>query len=197
LRAAGLFETVNQEKLNMTERYQSVNGAWPEGTNDGRDIKPTPQEALAGAKRLYRIAMGRPFRGKIQLTSGRRYTYIRRGVFYVNPDQRTWKGGGGWHEIVHGISHYASARLYPNASGHGHQHAFTEKQLIECVVNKGWLDGKLKRPDKPKAKLDVKAVRYQRVLKRMERWEAKRKRAEQALKKLRRQKAYYENRIGA
>lgn len=182
----------------MAERYQSVNGAWPDGTREGRDLKPTPKEALSGARRLYRIAFGRPFRGRMKLTSGRRYTYIRNGVFYVNPDQATFDElGGGWHEIVHGISHFASARLYPKAGGHGPQHAFIERELIKAVTTKGWLEGKLKRPDKPKAEVDTKAVRRQRVLERMDAWERKRKRAETALRKLRRQQAYYERQIAA
>ena len=50
--------------------YERVNGAWPEGTNDGRDLKPTPQEALAGAKRLYRKAFGRPYKGKFIIATG-------------------------------------------------------------------------------------------------------------------------------
>lgn len=173
-------------------KYQSVNGAWPEGTNEGRALKPTPQEALSGARRLYRKAFGRPFKGKMKLTSGGRYTYIRRGVFYVNPDQDGHGGGGGWHEIVHGISHYACARLHPKAPGHGPQHAWIERELIEHVVNSGWLEGKLRRPEKPKG--DPKAERHARVLARIIAWERKKRRAETALRTLARQRRYYEAR---
>ena len=182
----------------MAEKYQSVNGAWPEGTREGRSIKPTAQESLTAARRLYRIAFGRPFRGKMKLTSGRRYTYIRNGVFYVNPDQRYWNGGsGGWHEIVHGISHYACARLHPNAKGHGHQHAFIERQLIGEVVKRGWLEGRLRRPEKVRAPVDARSVKLQRVIARMKRWTARRKRADTALKKLAKQCRYYEKQIAA
>lgn len=171
-------------------KYQSVNGAWPEGTREGRDLKPTPQEALSGARRLYRKAFGKPFKGTMRLTSGNRYTYIRRGVFYVNPDQ----DGGGWHEIVHGISHYASSRLHPNAPGHGAQHAFIERELIAYVVEQGWLEGKLKREAKPEE--DPIAERHARVLARIAAWESKQRRAETALRKLARQRRYYETRVG-
>jgi len=167
-------------------KYDSVNGQWPEGTACGTAIKPTPQEAMAGAKRLYRKAMGRPFRGKVKLTSGRRDTAIRRGVLYVNPD---WRGGG-WHEIVHSISHHASYRLYREA--HGPRHAFIERELISYVVKSGWLEGKLRRPEQPKAEIDIKTVRHHRILARIEAWERKKKRAESALKKLERQRRYYE-----
>lgn len=184
-----LFDIV--ENNIMAEKYQSVNGAWPEGTRDGRDLKPTPQEARAGARKLYRIAMGKSWTGPVKITSGRRYTYPRWGVFSVNPDQR----GGGWHEIVHSISHYAARRLYGEA--HGPRHAFIERELIKAVVNGGWLEGKLRKPEKPKVAADIKAIRRQRVLDRMEAWESKKKRAETALRKLRRQQAYYERQIAA
>lgn len=104
--------------------YQGVNRSWPEGTSDGRNLKPTPQEALSAARRLYRFALKKPFKGKMKLTSGNRYTWIRSGVFYVNPDYR----GGGWHELVHLISHQMAQRLYPNHPSHGGRHARSLKR---------------------------------------------------------------------
>lgn len=170
-------------------KYQSVNGKWPEGTNDGRDLIPTDKEAISGAKRLYRKAMGRPFRGKVKLTSGNRYTYVRGGILYVNPNEKNWTGkNGGWHEIVHGLSHHAARRLWNEA--HGPRHAFIERELIDYVVSHGFLDGKLKRESKPK--LPVKEARYTSILTRIKKWETKLKRADTALRKLRRAKARYE-----
>ena len=168
-------------------KYQSVNGRWPEGTNDGRDLKPTPQEAVAGAKRLYRIAMGRPWKGPVKLTSGNRYTYPRSGVLYVNPD---WRNGG-WHEIVHLISHYAAYRLHKEA--HGPRHAFIERELITAVVSKGWLEGKLVRKARPpKAKPDAADARLQRLRERLVGWQRRHKRAATAIRKLEKQVRYYE-----
>lgn len=167
-------------------KYDSVNGQWPEGTDCGRGIKPSPQEAMAGAKRLYRVAMKRPFRGKVKLTSGRRDTRIRRHVLYVNPD---WRGGG-WHEIVHSISHHASYHHF--RENHGPRHAFIERELTRYVVEHGWLEGKLKREPKAKPDLDIRALRRDRIIARIKKWEARRKRADTALKKLRRQRAYYD-----
>jgi hypothetical protein len=65
-----------KEQPIMPANYTHVNAAWP-------DIvpKPTPQEALTGAKRLFRLAMGRKFRGTWKLTSGRRHTWPRSRVF--------------------------------------------------------------------------------------------------------------------
>jgi hypothetical protein len=56
------------------QQYVSVNGKWPEGTNDGRNIVPDGQEAISACKRLYRRAFGKPWSGKWELTTGNRYT---------------------------------------------------------------------------------------------------------------------------
>lgn len=195
----------------MKPKYHSVNGAWPENTNDGRDLKPSPQEAMSAAKRLYRLAMKKPFRGKVVLTSGRRRTWIKYGIMYVNPDEGGglnrhvkllggvpyMRKGGGWHELVHSMSHYCAYRLYPRAKPHGPQHAFLEKEMIDHVVKSGWLDGKLKRPEKQKEPIDIRQVRNDRIQARIRTWEAKRKRAERALVKLRRQARYYERALAA
>lgn len=173
-------------------KYHAVNSQWQAGTNEGRTVKPTPKEAMAGAKRLYRVAMGKPWRGRVEITSGRRHTSIRSGVLYVNPDQ-TWDGG--WHGIVHSISHHASWRLY--RENHGPRHAFIEKELIAYAVRSGFLDGKLRRPVKEKPAADPKAARHASVLARIEAWERKMKRAETALRKLARQRAYYERQQAA
>lgn len=164
--------------------YESVNAVWPAGS---QAIKPAPQEAVAAARRLWRFAMKRPWRGPIKLTSGRRFTRIRRGVLYVNPDHC----GMGWHQLVHSMSHRCAFRLYPGKKPHGPQHAFLEKEMIAYVVRSGWLDGKLRRPEKPKPAVDLRQVRRERALAAMKRWEAKKRRAENALRKLRRQVARY------
>lgn len=162
-------------------KYHSVNSLWPEGTRDGRDLKPTPQEAMSAAKRLYRFALKKPFRGKARLTSGRRYTWVRNHVLHVNPDYAE----GGWHELVHLMSHLCAQRLFPKAKGHGPQHAFLEREMIEHVVKSGWLDGKLKRPDKPKP--DRKAKKRDSIDRRLKAWERRAKRAATALRKLKAQ----------
>lgn len=172
--------------------YESVNQSWPEGTNDGRDLKPTPQEALAGAKRLYRIAMGKPWTGPVKITSGRNYTWPRRGVLLVNPDQR----GGGWHEIVHSLSHLAARRLYNEA--HGPRHAWVERQLIQAVVTKGWLNGSLKRkPSEPKPPVDLRQQKLASINAKLKRWQSKLKRSQNAIKKLERQRRHHERQLAA
>lgn len=159
-------------------RYRRVNAEWP------TTVPPlTPREAVSAAKRLYRFGMGAAWKGSIKLTSGNRHTWIRYSVFYVNPDQ-------GWHSLVHSISHAVHGRLHPRLSGHDWRHAHLERSMVNLVISKGWLDGKLRRAVKPKPPL--RAVRQQRILARVKGWEAKRKRAENALRKLAKQQAYYE-----
>lgn len=169
-------------------KYTSVNSKWPEGTNEGREIIPTPQEAISGAKRLYRKAFGKPFKGKVKLTSGRNYTYVRRHVLYVNPNQKTWQGNGGWHEIIHGISHHASQALWKE--NHGPNHATIERDLIEYTVSHGFLEGKLK--SKVALPPDKKSIQLDRTLASINRWEAKLKRAQRALIKLHQKRKRYE-----
>jgi uncharacterized protein (DUF58 family) len=152
-----------------------------------------PDEAISAAKRLYRLAMGTAWKGRFQITSGNRYSYVRWGtkpgegrIFYVNPAR-------GWHDLVHDISHMAFQRLHPTLKPHDWRHAALERELVAAVVTKGWLSGCLRRAKKPVP--DVQTVRYQRVLARIKTWESKRTRAENALKKLAQKRAYYEKTI--
>lgn len=174
------------EPMYKAQPYVAVNAAWPE-----QIPVPTAQEALSGAKKLYRKFRKKAWPGKWELTSGNRHTWPRRGTYYVNPNYDFH--GGGWKAIVHSMSHYMAHRIHPTAKGHGSTHAFIEKEMIEYVVSQGWLNGNLKRSEKERAVVDLKQVRHQRVLAGISRWEAKLKRAKTALKKLNRQRAYYEN----
>lgn len=184
----------------MAANYKNVNEVWPDNAP-----KPSPQEALAGARKLVKLAykmapessrLSRPFsrppKRKFKLTSGRRHTWPRRGVWYVNPDRKGW-GFSGWKEIVHGISHAVARNLYRGAKPHDPRHAFLERTLAEHVVRSGWLEGKLRKEIKPKAPpVDRKTARQQRIEAKIKRWQSKLKRAETALKKLDRQRKYYD-----
>lgn len=173
--------------------YREVNAAWPEPCP-----VPTPQEAISGVKRLIRRAhrlaiedgaalSSKPRRYSFKITSGRRITWPRRGVWYVNPNER--RGSGGWAEIVHSVSHW-TIRHYYGGDPHGPRHVWIEKVLADYAI-KNFLDGQLKRPMKEKAPVDLKAVRAARVATRIKKWEAKKRRAESALRKLQRQARYY------
>ena len=145
-------------------------------------------EAIRAAKRLYRLVMGKPWHGTWKAGRGNHRTYPRwktGPVFLVNPGQ-------GWHDMVHDLSHACWRRMKPGARPHAAGHAYVERQMIEYVVTHGWLDGKLKPKEKPK--VDVKAKRYASIVKRLAQWERRKKRAETAIKKLKRQATGYQRR---
>jgi len=176
------------------QRYVAVNGAWPEAVPT-----PTPEEAIAGCRlllregfRFYGLTAHVKRKRTFKITSGNRHTWPRRGTWKVNPRN--------WHNIVHAVSHWCFSSRYPSRTGvrpHDPGHAAIEKHLIEYVINQGWLDGKLKRPKKEKPKTDPKADRAARVVLSIKRWETKKKRAETALKKLRKQQRYYDRKLAA
>jgi len=165
-----------------------VNSKWP-----AKLAAPEPAEAVSGARRLYRRAVGHPWRGKIVLTSGRNHTWIRYGVFYINPNER-YNGRGGWPEIVHSIAHLAHRRKHPNDRPHSHNELYIERDLVDYVLAQGWLDGKLK--PKPKPPRDIVRDRYARILAREKAWQAKQQRAKRALAKVRAERRAYESRHG-
>lgn len=181
--------------------YAKVNETWPD------DLKtPTHTEAVTGAKRLIRLAYRmakedgvfslsyRPGKRKFVLTSGRRYTFPRRGVWYVNPQGHHF---GGWRDIVHDISHWAHQRFWPSEKGHAPRHVWIEKVMTDYAV-KHFLNGKLVRPKKEKPPVDpiaqrliINDLRTARVTAAIEQWEAKKRRAENAIRKLHRKQRYY------
>jgi len=170
-------------------KYSSVNGAWP----DGELPELTAQEAVSAAKRLYRLVMKHSFRGPVVVTSGNRYTWKYRGELRVNPNRRNALHPG-WHDMVHTLSHYCHRRLHPSHKPHDGRgtHAFIEKTMIEHVVNSGWLEGKLKRPERTTPKVDMPDKNRKQVLAGIKRWEAKIRRAQNALRKLHKKRKYYE-----
>jgi hypothetical protein len=161
----------------IRDRYDEVAAAWPD------DIPAlSAQEAVSAAKRLYRFGMGKAFKGTFRITSGNRYSYIRGGVFYVNPER-------GWRELIHSTSHLVFSLLHPEASGHDPGHVHHEREMAIYAVSRGWLRGSLKSAFKPLqnttlsklARIDAAAARWQKKL----------RRAETAIKKLKNKRQYY------
>ncbi len=175
-------------RLSKRKWYERVNASWPQG-----QLPPlTAAEAITAAKRLYRFVKREPWRGPVRVTSGNRGSgfgwephpqkpgYSRR-VLVVNPEQT-------WRAFVHYLSHDF------HRGAHGREHAIVERRMIKEVVRRGWLEGKLKRPEKPKVKVDLPALRYKRVLAHIARWEKIEKKARTRLRTLRAQKRGYERR---
>lgn len=163
------------------ERYHAVNNRWP-------DELPalTGPEAIAAAKRLYRMALGRPWKGKWKETSGRRFTWPRGSTFFVNP-ARTGNGlETGWRDLVHMMSHYCHREKFPRRRPHDPRHEYLEREMVAYVLAHDWLSGKL-RPKTPKAR--SKPDRAQALEARARRWTTKLRRAQTALKKIAAQRA--------
>ena len=171
----------------MTERdmervYRQVNEAWPDGPHRGYRYWREPQfdarEATIAVKRLWKHATGKPLaiRGLVKLTSGNRRNRFRRGIF--NPQR-------GWHGLVHSVSHAAHRRLHPDDPDHIGRHAYLERRLIEYAVARKWHEGARKRPEKPMpTKADQRTRRQAALRARLAKWEAKQRRAETAIRKL-------------
>jgi hypothetical protein len=152
------------------------------------------QESIAAARKLYRHAMGVSFPGKIVITSGRRYTWVRRGVLSVNPDHR---GGGprGLRAMIHDLSHYCHSRLHPNDAPHSKRQAQLEGKLVRFALSRGFTQGALKREPAPaKPKPSLVQQRYTRMLNRRDKWAAELKRAQRLLAKANREVRDYERR---
>ncbi len=90
----------------------------------------------------------------------------------------------GWGRLIHDVSHIVFSARHPSFRPHDGGHATLEREIAEYVVRKGWLE--------PKPKIDPKVVRAARLRTRLQRWESKAKRAQNAIKKLRRTLARYE-----
>ena len=172
-------------RLSKRAWYERVNAAWP------AQVPPlTAQEAVSAYRRLYRFVKGRKFEGKIVVGSGNRHSYRRyrlvgkgaarrfERIMCVNPER-------GWKDLIHELSH----NWTPGA--HGREHAQLERRMIREVVRRGWLEGKLKREPKAPPARDPVVERRGRIEARITRWEAKKRRAEQALRRLYRSRRYY------
>lgn len=96
----------------------------------------------------------------------------------------------GWGRLIHDVSHIVFAARHPFARPHDGGHAALEREMAEYVVRKGWLVPR-PRQDKPNS-IDRKKERQHRLLVRLKRWESKHRRAENALKKIRRALARHE-----
>lgn len=170
--------------MRFTDRiYAEVNAAWP---------SPLPtlrrEEAVKAAKRLIKFATGRRAPREVKVTSGRRYTWVIRGVLVVNPSR-------GWKDLVHDLSH-ACHNMISTERPHSEEHAQLELKMVRWVIASGWLDGRLQPSEKPKpTAFDRLVAKHAKIEARIARWETKAKRAATALKKLKKQHRAIERNI--
>lgn len=153
------------------------------------------EESVKAAKRLYRFAMGKPFPGQVQLVSGNRYTWVRRGVLNVNPDKRE-HAARGLRALIHDLSHYCHHRLHPLDAPHSIRQARLEGRMAGYAVKYGFLDGKLKSKAAPKPKPDLVVTRYAAIVNRRKKWETMIAKATKLRAKAAREQREYERRHG-
>lgn len=93
----------------------------------------------------------------------------------------------GWPRLVHDISHRIFAARHPNFRPHAGGHALLEREISDYVIQQGWLSGTLKPPAPRKATAEERrAKRLSQTDAAIARWDSKRRRADTALRKLRR-----------
>ena len=122
-----------EKSKNETEK-----GLWDRLVNNKfNGLQPILSEvdSLYAARKLYRKAMGREWCGEFKLTSGNRYAWIRRGVFYVNPDKREGANIRGVRAIIHDVSHICHYRLRPNDAAHSKHQAYLERDLTDYAIS--------------------------------------------------------------
>lgn len=170
------------------DHYDAVREALPE-------VLPplTSHEASRAVKRLWKHFAKRDHSGRVRRCwistrptnrRGKRQRILNDQVFYVGPMR-------GWARLIHDVSHGIFARTYPDRRPHDPLHSHYETEVAKYVVEKGWLEGKLRpRPPKnrePKAK-PTSADKLAAVEASIKRWQTKAKRAATALKKLERRR---------
>lgn len=174
-----------------------VNERW-----DGQSPVLSPDDSVKAAKRIFRQAMGRAWVGPVKLTSGNRYTWVRRGVLIVNPDmhQRECRG---LRAMIHDLSHYAHSRLHPSEAPHSRRQATLEGKLVTYALKSGFADGRV-RPlgptPQPKAEpvakppVDKVVVKHARMVARRDKYRKEAARIERLLAKAEREVKDYQRR---
>ena len=157
-----------------------VNSIWKDVPRE-QIFNVHPNLAANFVRAIWKQQTGRKFRWKIRFGTGNRHTWLRSGVFTINPNE-------GWYEINHSMAHFIERRT--SGGCHTDKQLRCERDGAQLIVRR-FLRTEPYVP-KPKKERDLPAERAARVEKRIKKWEAKAKRAQTALKKLRTKKRYYD-----
>jgi hypothetical protein len=162
--ARALDESIAR-RAETTERvdpYRAVNDRWP-------DVLPaiTMEEAGRASRRLVKhFGEGQMHRARYTTRPGRRWATAR-------PTSSTTKG---WHRLVHDVSHAVWSALSPASSNHNRGHGELELEMVEYVLAKGWLDGRLRTAEKKPVSLDARrAKRTLHLAAQVARWTRRKK----------------------
>jgi len=97
---------------------------------------PSDENAMRGARMIYKKAMKRPWKGKTKIVhASNMYTWIRRGTLVVNPNRPDYWQRTGWADIVHLLSHWCHSELRPNERPHSRHQMELEKELTNYVLS--------------------------------------------------------------
>lgn len=159
-------------------RYKLVEAYLPE------TLPPiTRQEAERAAKRLFRAFGGVNLGGPNMVRPARLRYAVRRVWISPKPTSGHFKG---WGRLIHDVSHDIHRARHPNARAHDNGHHVIERELAIYVAARDWLSGGLKPAPGVKPSLGDKLAHIDALLKR---WGAKLRRAETAMRKLKRRRA--------
>jgi hypothetical protein len=162
-------------------RYQPVSATW--ATVDKPAI--TRDEAERAARLLYR-----KFGKKAESV------HQRFDMKFTGKARRCWISSKpnvglnrGWERLVHDVSHRIFDKRCPHLRPHHSAHSHLEAEIAAFVVASGWLQGKLKPPQKSKPAPDqVRALKIARMDAALARWDTKQRRAVNAIRKLKTQR---------
>jgi len=153
---------------NDIDVHRRTGTRWP----DGELPRLSRKEAISAAKRLWRRAMGKAWPGTWQPGYGNVRTRPRGKVFIVNPGQG-WRdivhelshsayarlvghrqrmlylGNGEWADTASDQrrDNFRHVRRFDGAGRYRHHtnaHAEIEREMIQMVLDQGWLGGRLK-----------------------------------------------------
>lgn len=143
----------------------------------------TREEAERAAKRLFRAFGGVNLGGPNMVRPARLRYAVRRCWISTKPTTGHFKG---WGRLIHDVSHDIHRARHPNARAHDSGHHVIERELAMYVAARDWLSGGLKPAPGAKPSLGDKLTKIDDALKR---WATKARRAETALRKLKRKRA--------
>ena len=159
-----------------------VNSIWAEIPKEQK-WNVHPNLAMNYVRAMWKAETGRKFPWKLRIGSGNRHTWLRSGVFTVNPEQ-------GWYEINHFMAHFIERRI--TGAAHSNSQLRRERNGAHLIVRRFLRDEPYVEPKKERDMVTVRAARVDAGIKR---WESKLKRAATALKKLNKQQRYYKAKL--
>lgn len=115
--------------------YNLINKGWGEV----KLAPPTDREASESIKTFWRSEGLKWHNWPIEIVSGNRYTWLRHGIYSVNPNRRSCLAG--WASIVHDVSHQIHNKKNRGPNGdlprpHNFGQAKIERRLQQLVINK-------------------------------------------------------------